>query len=70
VLLALELLGCSDWWLGQEGEVLGCSVVDTSFLPVSCSGDTIAVATEGTASNMVVDANVEAGAGVLEGDFA
>jgi hypothetical protein len=50
--------------------VLGCSVVDTSFLPVSCSGDTIAIAAEGTASNMVVDANVEAGAGVLEGDFA
>jgi hypothetical protein len=25
LLLALELLGCSGWLLGQEGEVPGCS---------------------------------------------
>jgi hypothetical protein len=25
LLLALELLGCSGWLLGQEGEVSGCS---------------------------------------------
>jgi hypothetical protein len=36
LLLALELLGCSDWLLGQEGEVPGCSVADTGFLPASC----------------------------------
>jgi hypothetical protein len=53
LLLALKLLGCHNWLLGQEGKVPGCS------------GGT-AVAAEETASNIVVDA----GTGVLEGDFA
>jgi hypothetical protein len=42
LLLALELFGCSDWLLGQEGEVPGCSIADTSFLPVGSSGGTAA----------------------------
>jgi hypothetical protein len=67
LLLALELSGCSDWWLGQEGEVPGCFVVDTGFLPIGWAGGT-AAATEGTASRTVVHADVDAGAGVLEGD--
>jgi hypothetical protein len=29
LLFALELLGCSDWLLGQESEVPGCSITDT-----------------------------------------
>jgi hypothetical protein len=32
LLLALELLGCSGWLLGQEGEVPGCSGTGTDFL--------------------------------------
>jgi hypothetical protein len=71
LLLVLELLGCSYWLMGQEGEVSGCSVVDTGFLPVGCSGGT-AAATEGTTSDTAVGANVDVGAGVhvLEGDSA
>jgi hypothetical protein len=64
LLLALALSSCSGWLLGQEGEVPGCSVSGTGFLPVGCSGGTAAA--EGTASGTAVDA----GAGVLEGDSA
>jgi hypothetical protein len=72
-LLALELLGCSDWLLGQEGEVSGCYVADTGFLPVGCSsGTAAAAAAEGTVSSTVVDADVDTSVGVdvLEGDSA
>jgi hypothetical protein len=41
-LLALELLGCSGWLLGQEGEVSGCYDIDTDFLPAGCSDSTTA----------------------------
>jgi hypothetical protein len=41
--LVLELLGCSGWLLGQEGEVPGCSDADTNLLPAGCS-DGIAAA--------------------------
>jgi hypothetical protein len=69
LLLALELLGCSDWLLGQEGEVTGCSIADTGFLPVGCSSGTSAAA-EGIVSSTAVDADVDTGVGVdvLEGD--
>jgi hypothetical protein len=43
LLLVLELLGCSGWLLGQEGEVPGCSDADTNLLPAGCS-DGIAAA--------------------------
>ena len=46
LLLALELLGCSGWLLGQEGEVPGCS------------GGNVAAATEGNASDTVAGAGV------------
>jgi hypothetical protein len=36
LLLVLELLGCSGWLLGQEGEVPGCSDAGTDFLPAGC----------------------------------
>jgi hypothetical protein len=65
----LELLGCSGWLLGQESEVPGCFVDDTGFLPVGCSCGTDVTA-EGTASRTVVDVDVNAGAGALEGDSA
>jgi hypothetical protein len=48
--------------------VPGCSIVDIGFLPIGSSGGTAAV--EGTASETAVDADVDADAGVLEGDFA
>jgi hypothetical protein len=57
LLLALELLGCSGWLLGQEGKVPGCS------------GSTAAAA-EGTASGTAAGAGADAGAGDLEGDLA
>jgi hypothetical protein len=40
LLLALELLGCSGWLLGQGCEVPGCSNADTDFLPDGCSEET------------------------------
>ena len=49
LLLVLELLGCSGWLLGQEGEVPGCSDASTNFLPAGCSNATTA-AVEGTVS--------------------
>jgi hypothetical protein len=36
LLLTLGLLGCSNWLLGQEGEVLGCSASDIGFPNVGC----------------------------------
>jgi hypothetical protein len=42
LLLALVLLGCSGWLLGQEGKVPGCSDADIDFLPTDCSGGTVA----------------------------
>jgi hypothetical protein len=49
--------------------VLGCFVADTGFLPVGCSSCT-ATASKGTASRTTIDADVDADAGVLEGDSA
>jgi hypothetical protein len=40
LLFALELLGCSDWLLGQEGELPGCSGAGTDFLHAGCSDGT------------------------------
>jgi hypothetical protein len=66
LLLALRLSCCSDWLLGQEGGVPGCSVADTGFISVGCSGGTATA--EGTTSDTVVDVNDVVG--VLDGDFA
>jgi hypothetical protein len=46
LLLALELLGCSGWLLGQEGRVPGCSDADIDFLPAGCSNGTAGAAAE------------------------
>jgi hypothetical protein len=64
LLLALELLGCSSWLLGQEGELPGCSDTDTKFLPAGCSDGT-AVAAEKTDSGTGASADADAGAGDL-----
>jgi hypothetical protein len=71
ILLALELLGCSGWLLGQEGKVSDCSDAGTDFLLASCSDGTVA-ATEGTVSDTAAGADVDVGArvGDLEGDPA
>ena len=59
LLLALGLLGCSSWLLGQEGELTGCSDVDTDSLLVGCSDD--AAAAEETASGTGAGADADAG---------
>jgi hypothetical protein len=61
-LLELGSYDCSEWLLGKVGEVPGCSVYGTGFLPIGCSGGTVA-ATEGTASRIDVDADADSGAG-------
>jgi hypothetical protein len=66
LLLALGLLGCFGWLLGQEGEMRGYSDAGTDFLPVGCSGGTAAA--EETASGTGAGADVDAGD--LEGDLA
>jgi hypothetical protein len=63
LLLALELLGCSGWLLGQEGEVSGCFDAVTDFLPAGCSNGTAAA--EGIVFDNAVGADVDAGAGDL-----
>jgi hypothetical protein len=66
LLLALELLGCSSWLLGQEGEVPGCSDIGTDFLLASGSDGTVdAAAVEKTTSGTAAGADTDAGAGDL-----
>jgi hypothetical protein len=72
ILLALALPCCSYWLLGQEDKVPSCSIADTDFLSIGCSGGTAVV--EVTASDTTAGAGAGAGAdadaGVLEGDLA
>jgi hypothetical protein len=65
LLLALELLGCSGWLLGQEGEVPGCSDADTYFLPAGCSDDTSATAEETASGTAAAGSDADAGGGDL-----
>ena len=66
LLLALELLGCSGWLLGQEGELPSCYEASTDFLPAGCSdGTTVVAAAEETASGTTTGADADAGAGDL-----
>jgi hypothetical protein len=53
-LLALALLGCSGWLLGQEDGVPGCSDADIDFLPAGYSDGAVAAGS---------DADAGAGAG-------
>jgi hypothetical protein len=65
LLLALELLCCSGWMLGLEGEVLGCSNADIDFLPAGCSDGTAAAAEEITSDTAAAGFGADAGAGDL-----
>jgi hypothetical protein len=69
LLLMLELLDCSGWLLGQEGEVPSCSDSGTDFLLAGSSDGTAATA-EGTTSGTTASGDNDAGAGDLEGDLA
>ena len=61
-LLAMTLLGCASWLLGQEGELPGYSDAGTDFLPVGCSdGTTVAAFAEETTSGTGVGADAGAG---------
>jgi hypothetical protein len=64
LLLALELLGCSGWFLGQEGGVSGCSDADIDFLPAGCSGGN-AAAEETASGTAATSSDADAGAGDL-----
>jgi hypothetical protein len=55
LLLALGLLDCSGWLLGQEDEVPADSASGTNFLLSDCSGDTTADA-KGIASETAAEA--------------
>ena len=69
-LIALGLSNCSDWVLGQEGEVPDCSVSSIGFLSIGCSGGTAAAVVEGNASKIDVDADIDSGADIPKGDSA
>jgi hypothetical protein len=70
LLLELGSLGWSDYLLGQEGKVPECSVSGIDFLLVGCVDGTVAAVTEGTASEIVVVADVGSVADILVGDPA
>jgi hypothetical protein len=65
LLLALELLGCSGWLLGQEGEVPGSSDAGMDFLLVGCSDGTAAAAEETASDTATAGSSADAGAGDL-----
>jgi hypothetical protein len=67
LLLALGLLVCSGWLLGQEDEVPADSTAGTDFLLAGCSGGTVADA-EGTASGTSAAADTGSAVDIPEGD--
>jgi hypothetical protein len=65
-LLALMLLGCSGWLLGQEDGLPGCSDAGIDFLLAGCSDGTAAATAEETASGTAAaGSDADAGAGDL-----
>jgi hypothetical protein len=68
LLLALALLGCSSWLLGQEDMVPSCSDADIDFLPTGYSDGTTAAAEETASSTAAAGSDADAGAGA--GDLA
>jgi hypothetical protein len=64
LLLALALLGCYGWLLGQEGRVPGCSDADIDFLLADCSNGT-AAAEETAFGTIAGGSDADAGAGDL-----
>jgi hypothetical protein len=63
-LLALALLGCSGWLLGQEDGLPGCSDAGIDFVLAGCSDGTAAAATEETTYGTAAGSDANAGAGV------
>jgi hypothetical protein len=61
--LALTLLGCSGWLLGQEDGLPGCSNAGIDFLPAGYSDGTAAA--EETTSSIAACSDADAGAGDL-----
>jgi hypothetical protein len=61
-LLALVLLGCSGWLLGQEDGLPGCSDAGIDFLLTSCSDGT-AAAEETASGTTAAGSDADAGAG-------
>jgi hypothetical protein len=61
-LLALALLGCSGWLLGQEDGVPGCSDADIDFLPAGYSDSTTAAAEETASGTAGAGSDADAGA--------
>jgi hypothetical protein len=64
-LLALTLLGCSGWLLGQEDGLPGCSDVGIDFLIAGCSDGTAAAAEETASGTAAAGSDADAGAGDL-----
>jgi hypothetical protein len=64
-LLALALLGCSGWLLGQEDGLPGCSDAGIDFLPAGYSNSTAAAAEETTSGTAAAGSDTDAGAGDL-----
>ena len=62
-LLALALLDCSVWLLGQEDGLPGCSDAGIDF-PLTCYSDGTAAAEE-TTSSIAACSDADAGAGDL-----
>jgi hypothetical protein len=69
LLLALGLLDCFGWLLGQEDEVPDYSAYGTNFHLIDCSDD-IVVDAEGTASGTTAEADVGSAVDIPEGDSA
>jgi hypothetical protein len=67
ILLALGLLDCSSWLLGQEDEVPDYSASETDFLLVGSFGGT-AVDAEGTASGTAAEEDVGSAVDIPKGD--
>jgi hypothetical protein len=61
LVLALGLLGCSGWLLGQEGWVPGCSDADTDFLPAGYSTSCTVAAEEIASGTAAAGSDADAG---------
>jgi hypothetical protein len=64
-LLALTLLGCSGWLLGQEDGLPSCSDAGIDFLLAGCSDGTTATAKESASGTAAAGSDADAGAGDL-----
>jgi hypothetical protein len=69
LLLALGLLDCSGWLLGQEDKVLADSASGTNFLLIGCSGGT-ATDDDVTASKTAAEADACSAVDIPGGDSA